>query len=275
MIQFPYFYQIVPKEQTQYLGIVKLLLHFQWTWVGLFIPDNDKGEQFVSTLRPEIIRNGICIAFTHRLLPVLLDAFQSYQKRRDRFVSFLMQDQVNVLIALGDYFSITCIERFVSTIGNDSKLKMGKVWIITSLLVTSLRFSIYGEPIGHVHTLLSFSIQTNKMMTSVNFKAFYGAVKKFGRGAFDCINSVSPTILANCREKDELESLPQDSTDRILSQDSYNIYNAVQVVAHALNAAYSSRSRHMLMVDEEGLNRQHIQPWQVFFIFVTFSREIQ
>ncbi|XP_063148810.1 vomeronasal type-2 receptor 26-like [Candoia aspera] len=49
-MQFPFFYTVVPKEGIQYVGILKLLLRFQWTSVGLFAPDTDNGERFTGTL---------------------------------------------------------------------------------------------------------------------------------------------------------------------------------------------------------------------------------
>ncbi|XP_066469201.1 vomeronasal type-2 receptor 26-like [Tiliqua scincoides] len=67
---FPFLYRMVPKLEPHYLGIVKLLLHFKWTWVGLLAPDNDHGEKFISTFTDVIIRNGLCVAFSKRL-PVL------------------------------------------------------------------------------------------------------------------------------------------------------------------------------------------------------------
>ncbi|XP_066486240.1 vomeronasal type-2 receptor 26-like [Tiliqua scincoides] len=44
------FYRMVPNEEHQYRGIVRLLQHFQWTWVGIIAADNDIGEMFVQTL---------------------------------------------------------------------------------------------------------------------------------------------------------------------------------------------------------------------------------
>ncbi|KAJ6651860.1 hypothetical protein lerEdw1_015985 [Lerista edwardsae] len=57
---------MVPNEALQYQGIVRLLLHFGWKWVGLMTMDNDAGEHFMKVLEPMLSRHGICSAFTDK-----------------------------------------------------------------------------------------------------------------------------------------------------------------------------------------------------------------
>ncbi|XP_044281311.1 vomeronasal type-2 receptor 26-like [Varanus komodoensis] len=64
--QFQFFYRVVPKDRDQYLGIVQLLLHFRWTWIGLYVPDNDNGEWFMQAMTLLLTMNSICVAFTLR-----------------------------------------------------------------------------------------------------------------------------------------------------------------------------------------------------------------
>ncbi|XP_053218572.1 vomeronasal type-2 receptor 26-like [Podarcis raffonei] len=54
---------MVPNEAQQYKGIVLLLQHFRWTWVGLFAVDDDKGNRFLQTIVPMLTQNGICYDF--------------------------------------------------------------------------------------------------------------------------------------------------------------------------------------------------------------------
>ncbi|XP_025032856.1 vomeronasal type-2 receptor 26-like, partial [Python bivittatus] len=50
--QLPFVYRTIPKEGAQYLGIVKLLQHFRWTFTGIFAAATDNGEHFIRTFTP-------------------------------------------------------------------------------------------------------------------------------------------------------------------------------------------------------------------------------
>ncbi|KAM3845087.1 vomeronasal type-2 receptor 26-like [Vipera latastei] len=45
----PFFYPMLPAEGAQYPGMVKLILHFRWTLVGLFATDSENGERCVES----------------------------------------------------------------------------------------------------------------------------------------------------------------------------------------------------------------------------------
>uniref|UniRef100_A0A3B2WB78 Vomeronasal 2, receptor 83 n=1 Tax=Mus musculus TaxID=10090 RepID=A0A3B2WB78_MOUSE len=49
--QFPSLYQVAPKDTSLLSGIASLMLHFNWTWVGLLSTDDHRGAQFLSDLR--------------------------------------------------------------------------------------------------------------------------------------------------------------------------------------------------------------------------------
>ncbi|KAM6168137.1 vomeronasal type-2 receptor 116-like [Erethizon dorsatum] len=46
--QFPSLYQMAPNDASLALGMVSLMLHFSWTWVGPVITGGEKGLQFLS-----------------------------------------------------------------------------------------------------------------------------------------------------------------------------------------------------------------------------------
>ncbi|XP_060112530.1 vomeronasal type-2 receptor 26-like [Heteronotia binoei] len=48
----PSFYSMAPNEAQQYMGIIKLLQHFGWRWIGLFAVDDDSGDRFLEDRNP-------------------------------------------------------------------------------------------------------------------------------------------------------------------------------------------------------------------------------
>nr|XP_033771561.1 vomeronasal type-2 receptor 26-like [Geotrypetes seraphini] len=62
-VKFPYFYRTVPSELHLCAGIVRLLIHFGWTWVGIIASDDDSSIRAVQILKEGIERSGGCIKF--------------------------------------------------------------------------------------------------------------------------------------------------------------------------------------------------------------------
>nr|XP_028573662.1 vomeronasal type-2 receptor 26-like [Podarcis muralis] len=133
--QFPFIFWMAPKQETQYMGIVKLLLHFGWTWVGLFVPDNDNGERFLSAFTPLMIRSGICVAFLEKM-PFFIMKMSSLHCRPS------VLRQVKVFIYYGDsengIYTITFIQRI-----HEVRKSQGLVWITTD--VTDIDVMLFGD----------------------------------------------------------------------------------------------------------------------------------
>ncbi|XP_077169305.1 vomeronasal type-2 receptor 26-like [Paroedura picta] len=65
--QYLSIYQMVPDDTYQYRGVIQLLHHFRWTWIGLLAIDDDNGNQFLQRIVPLLSENSICFAFTYKL----------------------------------------------------------------------------------------------------------------------------------------------------------------------------------------------------------------
>nr|XP_056720359.1 vomeronasal type-2 receptor 26-like [Euleptes europaea] len=53
-------YKMVPNDNFQYKGVVQLLHHFNWTWIGLFAVDDDNGDTFLQMVLPLSICTDHC-----------------------------------------------------------------------------------------------------------------------------------------------------------------------------------------------------------------------
>ncbi|KAF7235045.1 hypothetical protein EYD10_18102 [Varanus komodoensis] len=265
--QFPFVYRMAPKEETQFPGIIQLLLFFQWTWIGLFAPDTDNGERFMKVLTPLLISHGICVAFTKRLPRNII----SLLSRSELSVAW---GRVNVALYYADsYYGCGPIILMQRMLG---KGQMGaKVWIIPAFQDINMNLSFEPYFFHFLHGSLSFIMKLKTRTKYDYYEPISSTLALFWNGTFNCFPSkhvLSMKMWRICTEKEPLELLPQEEVERAISQDSYITWDSVHVVAHALNAAYSSHSKRVLMVDEEErLGYQRLQPWQLH----SSLREIQ
>ncbi|KAG8147157.1 hypothetical protein E2320_022825 [Naja naja] len=124
---YPSFFWINPKESPQYAGLVQLLLYFQWNWVGLLAPEDERGEHFISTLTPMLQVKEICLAFT---LMLKLDSFEIIQKTF--ILNFLTLSKTEVLILFADSVVTGCLIGGLYFFENIMKVSFRKVCIFTS-----------------------------------------------------------------------------------------------------------------------------------------------
>ncbi|XP_060105166.1 vomeronasal type-2 receptor 26-like [Heteronotia binoei] len=269
--EFPFLYQKVSKADCQSQGIVQLLLHFQWTWVGLLAPQTDGGENFLQTFPSLLIRNHICVG-SSQSIPVL-----NMEKLLLFYSNFYMPREVNVFVYYGEmrffFATIRLVQRYTELHATDSIV--GKVWITTALW--DLTFSLAKEALSprFVHGFFSFLFHSKKRRNMEESYAFYTGITQFLAEAFVCSHSkpaMSVKGQKRCREKEGLvETLPWDAIQGALSLDSYNIYNSVWTVAHALKSAYSSRSLKSALKAGGRSVLQRVQPWQLH----SFMRNFQ
>nr|XP_034991197.1 vomeronasal type-2 receptor 26-like [Zootoca vivipara] len=281
-IQFPFLYRVVPNEENQYLGIVKLLLHFQWTWVGIFTSDDDKGESFVQLLIPKLSQNGICLGFTDRT-PALTDFSQlldRYQAEADR-LCLVNDTKVKTIIVFSETMSILRLIYLLYQVERDktAETSLGRVWIMTAQWdFPAVQFH-RSWSIEVFQGAMSFAVHTNQIegfqifLQSLNPHSLNrdGFIKDFWQQAFDCLLSDSQVAAESdgtCTGKEKLGSLSGPFFEMSMTSQSYSIYNAVYVIAHALHAMYSLNHK------KRGVTAlPNPQPWQLhpFLRRITFN----
>ncbi|XP_060094701.1 vomeronasal type-2 receptor 26-like [Heteronotia binoei] len=251
---------MAPNQDSSFTGIVKMLLLFQWTWIGLFAPDNTQGERYLRTMTPVVVRSGVCIAFTIGIPEMNEDAkgfvFHIY--------SLFIQKKCNVFVYHGDSNTMIGLKILMNYVEKTEKSMVGKVWITEVLHDLSLSYFLNVFDIHQIHGSFSFLTRAKRNTNYNNVYSFLSTLSKIGEGAFHCIFSnhvMSLKGCTRCREKEELLTPSHEELERILSQDTFSIYNSIQVVAHALNAASLSRSDWKVGGDWLGL--QKLQPWQL------------
>ncbi|XP_053265736.1 vomeronasal type-2 receptor 26-like [Podarcis raffonei] len=223
-------------------------------------------------MTPLMIRNGICIAFskiyTEEDLFQLMDPSEAVINRR----------QVGVFVCyVTDTKEIFLIMETCITIEKYWKKEIpGTVWITTTFQDINVSLTFSPLYIQYIQGSLSFAIKTRIRSTKHGYdESLFRNFFLFWSVAFNCSYAkhvLSPKGQIRCREKEERESLPQEEIESALSGDNYGTYINVQAAAQALNAAFSSRPRRMLMVGEGAEWEQgRLQSWQLH----PFLKEIQ
>ncbi|XP_053114810.1 vomeronasal type-2 receptor 26-like [Hemicordylus capensis] len=261
---------MVPNEAHQYMGIIQLLLHFRWTWVGLFVMDGERGECFLQTLEPLLSQNGICSAFTERI-PTQADVHTMSDDKLSNIYLPFTDSNVNTFILYGGPMTILGLISFMFL--GDPECK-GKTWIMTDQvdfaltgLQRSFNFQLFqGTIYFTIHQNEPLGFQQFLETIKICWTQGDGFLKDFWEQAFDC-SFLNPSVPEEdnkaCTGEEKLASLPAAIFEMHMTSHSYNIYKAVYAVAHILHAMDSSRSNHRTMVGGKAITIQNLQPWQL------------
>ncbi|XP_066485458.1 vomeronasal type-2 receptor 26-like [Tiliqua scincoides] len=273
-------YRGEPNGVHQYRGIIQLLLHFNWTWIGFITTDEMNLQWFRKAMFPEFSRNGICFAILESFSSLAVDKEETALE----FYNKVMNHKVHVLIFYGDISSMLCLRWLLNTGRKGTNHKpRGKVWILTTHTDLIYSTSYDDCDIQDFHGSLSFAIHSHELpgfqdflqSRNVSSSKEDGFIRVFWESAFQCTFSSSPnnTKRAACTGEERLESLPEYIFPMSFTGQSYTIYNAVYAVAHALHAMYVSNSNNRAKMEGERRRFQNQQPWQLhhFLKMVSFN----
>ncbi|KAL8176412.1 UNVERIFIED_CONTAM: hypothetical protein K2H54_033633 [Gekko kuhli] len=246
---------MVPNEAHQYTGMVQLLLHFQWKWVGLITVGDDQGEKFVQTLTHLFSQNGICPAFTQKLvthsesldMSLLIERFQDTS-------TFLIDTDVNIFVINAETGTMMTMQWVLMYADLNTTSSICKVWVMTAHWDFTSETFLRNLDIQIFHGSLSFAIHSNELQ---GFQSFLhrltpysdrdGFIRVFWEQAFDCFfpdTDRSGESKKSCTGEEKLETLPGPLFEMSMTGQSYSIYNAVYAVAHAFHTMHSSRNKH-------------------------------
>uniref|UniRef100_A0A8C5RVL1 Receptor ligand binding region domain-containing protein n=1 Tax=Laticauda laticaudata TaxID=8630 RepID=A0A8C5RVL1_LATLA len=241
---YPSFFRINPNESPQYVGLIQLLLYFQWNWVGLLAPEDDRGECFISTLAPMLKEKEICLAFT------LMLELDNVEITQNKFIlNFLTWSKAEVFIMFGHSTVINNVAGAVHLFEKFTKVSFRNLCIFTSHWKLgkgkSEEILQYIKPL---HGVLHFRDHSGDVSEFSRFLLSLDPLNPQGdfflplwwELVFGCkihkSGKIPPKGEKHCTGKENLQNLPNYIFEKRMTGDSYNIYNAVYALAHALHA---------------------------------------
>nr|XP_034992571.1 vomeronasal type-2 receptor 26-like [Zootoca vivipara] len=270
-------YQMVPNDSIQFLGILQLLIHFKWIWIGFIADDNEKVEMFLQHMLPLLSQSGICLAFVETCLQNLSfdDENGDIIKKGVELFDRVMSITANALVCYGEADSIIFLRwvLYLPEVEYTTQMPRGIVWILTAQIEFKTLSYQRDWDIQAFHGAISFSIHSNEVQ---GFREFLqgrnpssttddGFIRDFWGQAFGCVfpsSALDDVVGDICTGDESLENLPGPIFEMSMTGHSYCIYNAVYAVAHALHML-SSTSKHRTMAEGERKKLQRNQPWQV------------
>ncbi|XP_054849806.1 vomeronasal type-2 receptor 26-like [Eublepharis macularius] len=268
---FPFFYRMVPNEDSQYKGIIQLLLHFKWKWIGLVAPNNDGGETFVHSLMVLLTEHSICAAFTQWIPVTFTSTGKGILMYMEKISSFFSKSKVNVIVVNGEVQALFLLSIWLDKQGRNES-RIGKVWVMTAqwdFTAVNSRGLLFLRPF---HGALSFTIHTNEVPGFQDFlqsldpqqpngdiflQDFYNyAIRNLQYSGLDSLEvNITWTKL--------MALLPGAHFETTVTGQSYSTYNAVHVAARALDEMYSSRHIQKISRKRDQGKLQNMPQWQL------------
>nr|XP_033771466.1 vomeronasal type-2 receptor 26-like [Geotrypetes seraphini] len=233
--KFPYFYRTVPTELHLCVGIIRLIKHFNWTWVGIIAPDDDSSMKAVEILKEGIEQNDGCTEF--------IEIFPH--------IGVLPPDKLNKIIdsinsSTASVIIFYCEREYLSNVYMriiDIMQLPGKIWITTPEWDFELTY-----PLGLTvnNNTLAFTIikknipSISKFIREVNPMLFPWDKSTWKWWMVLCESQCPKSIRRSCSTTMKT-SFPHCNNKYL--GNSYSVYNAVYSLAHALHSMIISGSR--------------------------------
>ncbi|XP_039182878.1 vomeronasal type-2 receptor 26-like [Crotalus tigris] len=168
-------YFMVPKEDHQYIGIIQLIHHFRWTWIGIFAIGNNNGENFLQKMQPLLAKNGICSSFIQRLSRVHPEDFPQIYQTISTISWNWINTKANAFLVYGEALTIMWL-RIVTFMVDPERKEISlfrKVWIMTAQIDFVLSGFQISWDLQVFHGAISFNAHS---IAVVGFKEFLQTV---------------------------------------------------------------------------------------------------
>ncbi|KAM3924623.1 extracellular calcium-sensing receptor-like [Leptodactylus fuscus] len=258
--KFPSFFRTVPSDAFQSKGLAKLVLHYNWRWIGLLGVDNDYGQQGIQLVTQEIIRAGACVDFTENILTSRQD------RNAAHIVKVMKKSTARVVIVFAAGLDLVPIltemrkenvkdKIFVASEGWSvtSQQKMGS---FSNLLFGTVGLAFYNGLIPGFQEFL------NKIHPNMNVGG--NLVKTFWEEAFNCTFFTEKGLERKlCTGEERLAAIKNSYNDVSNLRISYNIYTAVHTLAKALDDLTQCSEGKGPFLQGRCAQIQNLSPWQI------------
>ncbi|XP_078059573.1 extracellular calcium-sensing receptor-like [Mustelus asterias] len=238
--EFPTFLRTIPSDTVQMRALVRIIHHFQWTWIGAVAEDNEYGRFGMRSLIEEAAKFDICIAYIEFLSP------GRTRERMRQVVNTIRNSSAKVMIIFcGESDAMSLVSELRTQNITDIQLIASEAWVTSFQMWTAETRDILTGTIGfgirraEIAGLREFLVKLHPSTAVDN-----PFVEELWREIFGCSVRISNQTLGEnitasfykpCTGIENLETIETPFTDVSQLRISYNVYKAVYAAAHALH----------------------------------------
>ncbi|XP_029441035.1 extracellular calcium-sensing receptor-like isoform X2 [Rhinatrema bivittatum] len=267
--RFPSFLRTTQTDEYQSLGIARLITFFGWTWIGILAEDNDYGQIGSQMLKEDLINAGVCVAF-HENIPLLYS-----QEKIRQILELIKKMTARVIVVFSTAINLYPLMQAIAK----SDIS-GKVWITTDAWSDSTAYNkkefsktlkgtiAFSVPAGNIPRFKDYLYDLHPFRTTEDI-----FVREYWEKVFECrwanpnMDQATLQELSRkgqlCTGKEDPRTLDVRFFDMTNLRYTYNAYNTVYVVAHALHAMHSCKPGEGPFFNGSCGDIKHFKPWQL------------
>ncbi|XP_034556197.1 extracellular calcium-sensing receptor-like [Notolabrus celidotus] len=233
--KYPTFFRTIPSDYFQAKALAALVRRFGWQWIGAIQSDNDYGRNGIQAFTEEVKKHGICIAFVGTILRTY-----PMDKMLD-VVEIIKQSTVKVILAFsaeGDFYPL--MQEVVKQNITGIQWIASEAWITAPRISTPEMYQAFGGALGFVVQKMAIP-KLQPFLTSISPYADPSAA--FVRDFWEMMVGCTPdppgehtkAVHEVCTGNETLMNSQDVFFNVTELRVSYNVYNAVYAIAHALH----------------------------------------
>ncbi|KAK2894875.1 hypothetical protein QQF64_012142 [Cirrhinus molitorella] len=259
--EYPSFLRTVPSDVFQVQGLVQLVSHFGWRWVGTVGTDDDYSHYGIQAFTEQLERRGGCIAFHHTIpkapsqaqIHAILNSLEGSTARV--IIAFATEGQLLELLIEAAHRNLTKWQWVASEAWVTAKLLT--IPELHPVLAGTVGFAFRGTTIPGLAAFL-LRVRPSPRKESVFTNMFWEELFGCNLGYKDDGDSELPL----CTGSEDLMVTENSYNDVSRVRISYNVYKAVYAIAHALHQLLQCGSKEQSS-DHVCKTESKFSPWQL------------
>ncbi|XP_060780158.1 extracellular calcium-sensing receptor-like [Neoarius graeffei] len=260
--EFPTFFRVIPSDAYQVKAIAKLLIHFNWTWVGVVRGDHAYGRSALQGLLSELEDTTVCVSY-QEMIPLLYDS-----QRAIEIIRVMNSSSARVVVVFSGEGELTpFLKDYMKLNITGIQWIASEAWVTASVFTGSEYYPFLGGTIGfgirqgYIPKLKDYIITVNPQLYPSNT-----LVQELWGTLYGCspISSLThSTQLPFCTGQETLNKQHSAYMNTSSPRIAYNVYKGVYAIAHSLHNLISCKPGNGPFSDSMCADSTKVHPWQL------------